>query len=227
MTLVTSALFDWDLVEEYGPYIAKGALVTLELTAAAMAVAIPLGLVCALMLLSGRRLLALPARIYVEIIRGTPAIVVLFLIYFGLPNIGIILSPFMGATVALGVLGGAFCAELFRAGIQGVPRGQVEAAHALGMGYRTTMRRVVLPQAARLVLPPLTNTSIQMLKDTSLVVTIGVADITFRAYNVATATFQAMPIYLIAAVIYLAMAYPLSLAVRMLERRMDRGKARS
>lgn len=213
-----------ELVREYGPYIARGASTTIQLTLAAMAVAIPIGLAGALMLLSGRRWLVWPARIYVEIIRGTPSLVVLFLIYFGLAGNGIVLAPFAGATAALGVLGGAFCAEIFRAGIEGVDEGQREAAHALGMSYRTTMRWVVLPQAIRLSLPPVTNTVIQMLKDTSLVVTIGVADITYRAYNVATATYKAMPVYIIAAVIYLLMAYPASLGVRKLEARMDRGK---
>ncbi len=213
-----------DLVRDYGPYIARGALITIQLTLAAMAVAIPIGLAGALMLLSGRRWLVWPARVYVEIIRGTPSLVVLFLIYFGLAGNGLVLSPFAGATAALGILGGAFCAEIFRAGIEGVAHGQREAAHALGMSYRTTMRRVVLPQAMRISLPPITNTVIQMLKDTSLVVTIGVADITYRAYNVATSTYRAMPVYIIAAVIYLLMAYPASLGVRRLEARLDRGR---
>lgn len=220
-------MFDLELIVNYGPYIAKGAFVTIQLTVAAMLIALPIGLTGALMLLSGRRWLVVPARIYVEVIRGTPSIVVLFLIYFGLAGNGLVLSPFLGASIALGVLGGAFCAEIFRSGIEGVPHGQREAAHALGMNYRTSMRRVILPQAMRIALPPITNTFIQMLKDTSLVVTIGIADITYRAYNVATSTYQAMPVYMIAAVIYLAMAYPASLGVRKLEARLDRGKARS
>ncbi|MCO6502568.1 MAG: amino acid ABC transporter permease [Acidimicrobiales bacterium] len=217
-------MIDLDLVREYGPYIARGAVVTIQLALASMAVALPIGLIGALMLLSGRRWLAAPARLYVEVIRGTPSIVVLFLIYFGLAGNGFVLSPFAGATTALGVLGGAFCAEIFRGAIEGVPVGQREAAHALGMDYRVMMRRVVLPQAMRLSLPPLTNTFVQLLKDTSLVVTIGVADITYRAYNVATSTYRAMPVYMIAAVIYLAMAWPASIGVRRLEARLDRGR---
>jgi His/Glu/Gln/Arg/opine family amino acid ABC transporter permease subunit len=217
-------MIDLDLVREYGPYIARGAVVTIQLALASMAVALPIGLIGALMLLSGRRWLAAPARLYVEVIRGTPSIVVLFLIYFGLAGNGLVLSPFAGATAALGVLGGAFCAEIFRGSIEGVPVGQREAAHALGMNYRVMMRRVVLPQAMRLSLPPLTNTFVQLLKDTSLVVTIGVADITYRAYNVATSTYRAMPVYMIAAVIYLAMAWPASIGVRRLEARLDRGR---
>lgn len=215
-------LFSLELLKEYGPYIAKGALVTLELTAAGMGLALPLGLAGALMLLSRRRPLIVVARTYVELVRGTPAIVILFLFYFGLASAGVVLSPFVGAWLALGVMGGAFLTEIIRAGIEGVPRGQMEAAEALGMDYRVAMRRIILPQATRLVLPPVTNSAILMLKDTSLVLTIGVADITYRAYNVASSTFRAMPIYLIAALIYLAMSIPLAFAVRYLERRLAR-----
>jgi ectoine/hydroxyectoine ABC transporter permease protein EhuC len=215
-----------DIAKEYGPYIVKGAWVTLQLTVMGMALALVIGLIVALLLVSGIRFLAFFARAYVEIVRGTPAIVQLFLIYFGLTGIGIILRPFVAAVLAFGILGGAFIAEILRAGIKAIDPGQTEAAWALGMDQRTTMRHIILPQAVKVVLPPITNQGISLLKDTSLVVTIGVADITYRSYNIAVQTFRAMPIYILSALIYLAMAYPASLAVRRLERRLDReGKA--
>jgi polar amino acid transport system permease protein len=215
-----------ELAREYGPYIARGAWVTLQLTVYGLAISLVIGLVVSLALVSRFRPLRWPARTYVEVIRGTPAILVLFLIYFGLASVGVVLAPFVAASLAFGILGGAFVAEIFRAGIESLDRGQLEAALVLGMDYRTTMRVVILPQAVRVVLPPITNTAITLLKDTSLVLTIGVADITYRAYNVATQTFRAMPIYIISACIYLAMAYPASIGVRRLEAYLDReGKA--
>lgn len=214
------------IVHDYGPYIARGAWVTLQLTVIGMALAIIIGLVMALLLVSRIRPLTMVARAYVEIVRGTPALVQLFLIYFGLAGAGIVLRPFVAAILAFGIMGGAFVAEILRAGINAIDPGQSEAAWALGMDQRTTMRQVILPQAIRVVLPPITNQGIALLKDTSLVVTIGVADITYRSYNIAVQTFRAMPIYIFSALIYLAMAYPASLAVRRLERYLDReGKA--
>jgi His/Glu/Gln/Arg/opine family amino acid ABC transporter permease subunit len=214
------------LLSRYGPYIARGAWVTIQLTVLGMTVSLIIGLFTSLLLVSRVRPLIILARIYVEIVRGTPAIVQLFIIYFGLAGLGLVLKPFLAATIAFGVLGGAFIAEILRAGINAIDAGQTEAAWALGMDYRTTMRRVILPQAVRVVLPPITNNAIYLLKDTSLVVTIGVADITYRAYNIASTTFKAMPIYLISAMVYLSMSYPLSVGVRRLERYLDRaGKA--
>lgn len=215
-----------ELLREYGPFIARGAWVTIQLTLAGLVISLGIGLVTSLALVARFRPLRWVARAYVEIIRGTPALVQLFLIYFGLASMGIVLPPFVAASLAFGILGGAFVAEIFRAGINALDPGQREAALALGMDYRTMMQKVILPQAIRVVLPPITNTGITLLKDTSLVITIGVADITYRAYNVATQTFRAMPIYIITALIYLAMAYPASVGVRRLEAYLDReGKA--
>lgn len=211
----------WDLLVQYGPEIAAGALTTVELTAVGVAISILLGQIFALMVISGIRPLAVVARVYIEVVRGTPALVTLFLIYFGLAGIGVVLAPFLSAAIAFGVIGGAFMAEIFRAGIEAIDPGQVEAAKSMGMAYWTSMRRVILPQAVRVVLPPITNSGITMLKDTSLVVTIGVPEITFRAYNIASNTYQAMPIYIIAGLTYLAMSYPMSLGVRRLERHLN------
>jgi polar amino acid transport system permease protein len=212
----------WSLLAQYGPQIAAGALATVELTAAGMALSLLMGLILALMLISRARPMVFVARLYVEVLRGTPALVTLFLIYFGLAGVGLVLPPFLSAAIAFGVIGGAFMAEIFRAGIDAIDPGQVEAAKSMGMDYWTSMRRVVLPQAVRVVLPPITNSGITMLKDTSLVVTIGVPEITFRAYNIASNTYQAMPIYIIAGLTYLAMCYPLSLGVRRLESYLDK-----
>jgi His/Glu/Gln/Arg/opine family amino acid ABC transporter permease subunit len=212
----------FDMLVDYWPELLSGAWTTVKLTLVGFALSIVIGLVFVLLLLSRNRLVVLVARLYIELVRGIPALVTLFLIYFGLASAGLVLSPFLAASLAFGFIGGAFMAEIYRAGIEAIDAGQWEAAKAVGMNYRTTMRRVILPQAIRVVLPPTTNTGITLLKDTSLVVTIGVPDITFEAYNIATDTYRAMPIYVIAGLTYLAMSYPLSLGVRRLERHLNR-----
>lgn len=211
-----------DITHEYGPYVARGVGITMELTAISMAISLAVGLLVALALLSRIWPVVIVMRIYVEVARGIPPIVQLFIVYFGLASAGLILSSFVAAFLTFGFIGGAYLAEIFRAGINAVDRGQVEAAKALGMSYATTMRRVVVPQATRIVLPPIANQSIDMLKATAVVVTIGVADITFRAYNVSSTTFRSMEILILAGIIYLCLSYPMSLGTRLLERRLSR-----
>ena len=205
--------------ERYFPYILKGATVTVELTVLSLLISIALGLIAAIGKLSGRRAASVAANIYIELIRGTPALLQLFVIYFGLTSYGVNLDSFTAAVLTLGFIGGAYLAEVFRAGIQSVDRGQVEAAVSLGMLPGSVMRRIVLPQALVLTLPPFTNFVIALVKDTSLALTIAVPEIMYRSYDVASQTFRSMEVYAMAGAIYLALCLPLSRLVKALERR--------
>lgn len=207
----------FSLVRDYGVYILGGTTTTLELTGGAVAISIVIGLVVALARLSNSRLLSLVAASYVEIIRNTPALLQLFIVYFGLAGYGVKLDPLTAGIISLGIIGGAYLAEIFRAGIQSIDRGQIEAGMSIGMRGTQVMRRVIIPQAAVLVLPPSTNFLIGLIKDTSLLLTISLAEITYRAYNVAAQTFQSMNVYLIAGVIYFMICFPLSRVARRME----------
>lgn len=212
-----------DLIEiatKYFGNIAQGAVVTLQLTAGALILSTALGLVIAGLRLSGRWWLRAPAVVYIEVIRNTPALLQLFLIYFGLAELGLRLDAFPAAILTLGILGGAFLAEIFRGGILSVDRGQAEAALSLGMRYDQMMRRIVLPQAFRVVIPPSTNYLISLLKETSLVLTIAVPEIMYRANNVASATYQSLAVFAIAGAIYFALCFPLSRLAIALERKL-------
>jgi His/Glu/Gln/Arg/opine family amino acid ABC transporter permease subunit len=195
---------------KYWPSLLKGTVVTLELTGTSLLLSVVLGLFGALGRLSRSRWWYGLATAYVELVRGTPLILQLFFVYFSLTQFGIVLGGFTSATIALGAFGGAFLTEIFRGGIQGIDRGQVEAAYSLGMSEREAMRKIILPQAFRLVLPPLANHAILTLKNTSIVVTIAVNDLMYEAYNGASVTYRSMEFYTLAGVIYLAFCYPMS-----------------
>jgi polar amino acid transport system permease protein len=199
-----------EIALRYWPSLLKGTLVTLELTATSLLLSVVLGLLGAFGRLSKSRPVYGVTTAYVEIVRGTPLLLQLFFVYFSLTQFGIVLSGFISATIALGLFGGAFLTEIFRGGIQGVERGQLEAAYSLGMSRREAMRKIILPQAVRLVLPPLANHAILTLKNTSIVVTIAVNDLMYEAYNGASVTFRSMEFYTLAGMIYLAFCYPMS-----------------
>jgi His/Glu/Gln/Arg/opine family amino acid ABC transporter permease subunit len=212
----------WTVMVDRFPYfmslLLKGAVMTVAVAAGALALALVLGLVIALLRMSRSRLLNSFAYVYTEFLRGTPALAQLFVIYFGLPDIGIELKPVEAAIVGLGINGSAYLSEVYRAGIQAIHRGQFEAAFSLGMTPIGSMRYIVLPQAVRMMLPPITNFSITLLKDTALVSVVAVPEIMFYARNLVTETFQSMHVYLLAAAIYLAMTIPMSRLVARLER---------
>lgn len=211
--------FFWEML----PYLLKGALVTVQVSVLAMALAMVLGLVAAIGRLSRTRLLRSVAGVYIEVIRGTPLLVQLFIVYYGLPSYGIRLEPFTAGFLTLGVHYGAYLSEVYRAGILAVDRGQWEAAASIGMNRRTVLRQIILPQAIRTILPPIGNYFISMLKDSALVATISVAELLRSGQLRVAVTFRAMDIYLMVAAIYLAMSYPLSLLTRALEKRSSRG----
>jgi polar amino acid transport system substrate-binding protein len=203
---------------KYIPLLLKGAAVTVQISILAMVLAVVLGLALCLGRLYGGPAGANLCAIYVEIVRGTPLLIQLYLLYYGLPNLGIQLHALAAAVLGMGMNYAAYESEIYRAGLLSIPRGQEEAARSLGLTRAQTLRYVLLPQAARTILPPSTNDFIALFKDTSLVSIITVAELT-RSYSLAaTATFRFLELGLLTAVLYFAMSYPLSLWSRRLER---------
>lgn len=188
----------------FNAYLLGGAWTTLWLSAASMAIGLCCGLVAAMMRLSGKRALVLPAHFYIWLMRGTPVLVQLIIIYTALPQIGIRLSVIQSALAGLGLNEGAYLAEIMRSGILSVPRGQVDAARALGMSPTMTMRIVVLPQALRVIIPPLGNTFNGLLKTSSLASVISMDELLRRSEVLIQAQFQVLEILVAASIYYLA-----------------------
>ena len=207
---------------DFLPILLQGCAVTIELTLAALVLSTLLGFAWALMRLSPYAVLRWPAISLITVIRGIPIIVQLFYMYFVLPDLGIRLSAFQAGFVGLGIAYSSYQAENFRAGIQAVDHGQVEAAQSLGMRPQLVMRRVVLPQAIRVFLPPYGNTMIMMLKDSSIASAITVAELTRGGQLIAASTFKNMTVFTLVALLYLTMSLPLTFFAHWLERRFGR-----
>jgi polar amino acid transport system permease protein len=206
--------------QEFLPILAQGLRLTLIVTFGSLLLATALGLVWALMRVSGVSWLAGFAKAVVNVIRGIPVIVQLFYIYFVMPDFGVTLSAVQAAIIGLGIAYSAYQSENFRAGIEAIDRGQIEAAQTLGMGWGMTMRRVILPQAFRIVLPPYGNLVIMMLKDSSQASTITVAELALQGKLIAASTFKNTSVFTLVALLYLAMCLPLMWLVGRMEKRM-------
>lgn len=201
----------------------KGLLLgTIPLTIVSFVVGMVLALAAALARLSSNPLLSGPSRVYISLIRGTPLLVQLFIIFYGLPQIGIKIPSYPAAVIALSLNVGGYAAEIIRGSILSVPRGQYEAATTIGMGYGQAMRRIVLPQAARIAVPPLGNTLLSLVKDTSLASVILVTELFREAQNAAAPSGQFLPLYLFAALYYWVVCWLVSLGQRRLEHRLER-----
>ncbi|RPI35947.1 MAG: ABC transporter permease subunit [Nitrospiraceae bacterium] len=211
-------------VYTFFPTLLKGAGITLFISVVSMALAVSLGLVLTLMRLYGRQPLSSIATGYIEVYRGTPLLIQLYILYYGLPNIGISLNPLTAAFLGLGMNYAAYEAELYRAGISAVPKGQMEAALSLGMTQGTAVKRIILPQAFRIALPGVTNDFIALFKDSSLVSVIAMVELTKTYSILAASTLRFFELGLIVALLYFAMSYPLSLLARRLEDRLKRSK---
>lgn len=203
----------------YIPLLAKGGLITVELSLLSMALAIVVGLVVALMRLYAPAPLSALAGFYVEAIRGTPLLIQLYLIYYGLPNIGIKLSPFMAAFTGLGLNYAAYEAENYRAGILSIPHSQMEAALALGMTRWQALRHVIVPQAMRLIIPPVTNDFISLFKDSSLVSIITMVELTKVYGQLASTYYDYIGIGILTAAMYFLIGWPFVRLSRYAERR--------
>jgi len=208
---------------EYMPLLLKGLWLTIAVTVLALCLATVLGLFWALLRTSGIRVLAAPTRILVEFVRGIPILVILFYIYFVMPEIGIDLTAFQAGVIGLALTYSCYIGETFRAGIEAVDKGQVEAAKSIGMKRPLMMRRVVLPQAFRIVLPPYANNIVMLLKDSSQVSVISVAELTMQGKMLASSTFNNMTVFTLVALLYLCLTIPLNFVMRRVEIAM--GKA--
>lgn len=212
--------FDFNLIWDSLPLLLAGAGVTIEITAIAVGLGFVFGLITSVCRLSGVKILNILAVCYVNIIRGTPLLVQIFLIYFALPMIiGERINPFVAAVAACSVNSGAYVAEIFRAGIQSVDKGQMEAGRSLGLSWMQTMRYIILPQAFKHVIPPLGNEFISMTKETSLVSVIGFEELTRRGQLIIAKTYGSFEIWLTVAFIYLVMTFTIAQLVSYLERR--------
>ncbi len=200
------------------PILLQGLGLTLVVTFGSLILSTLLGLVWVLLRVSGVQPLVGISRWAVNIIRGIPIIVQLFYIYFVLPDYGVALSALQAAIVGLGIAYSAYQAENFRAAIEAVDRGQIEAAQSIGMGWGLMMRRVVLPQAMRIALPPFGNIVVMMLKDSSQASTITVAELALQGKLIASSTFKNTTVYTLVALLYLCMSIPLIIAVGKMER---------
>lgn len=201
------------------PFFARAAAVTVELTAAALAIGVVIGLVFAMMKISGKNHWRYIADAYITVIRGTPLIVQLFAIYFGLSSI-IDFGSFWSAAIALAVHNGAYIAEIFRGGIQSIDRGQMEAARSLGMSYILAMRRIIMPQAFRRIVPPLGNQFIIGLKDSSLAAFVTMNELFGVSMQLASTHYAEMEFYTIAGLYYLTLVVSFTILVNWLEKRL-------
>ena len=216
-------MYQWDFtpVLANSGMLAAGLLNTLKLTGTALAFGIPLGLGLALLRLSRLRSLSMPAGFLIEFFRTTPPLVQLFWFFFALPIlIQVEMTPFIAASLTFSIQSAAFFAEVFRAGIVSIDRGQSEAARVLGMTGGQAMRRVILPQAVKRMIPAFMERSIELMKTTTLVATVSYADLLFQANEVAQKTFRPLEVFTVTALIYFTVIYAASLVVHRIERRL-------
>jgi His/Glu/Gln/Arg/opine family amino acid ABC transporter permease subunit len=209
----------WGVIDGYLPLLAKASWLVVQVTAVVILLSWVLGLAIALMRSSKSRFLQWPARFYIWFIRGTPALVQIFIVYFGLPQFGLRLSPFVAGTIALGLNSAAYVAETIRGGLLSIPRGQGESALALGLTHSDAMRRIILPQVVRVIIPPISNEVASSIKNTSLLSTITLMELTLQTEVIVATTFKPFEFYIAAAIIYLLMTTICLTALRQIENR--------
>lgn len=213
----------WTLMlDSFWPMVLAGLRGTIPLSLASFAIGLVIALFMALLRLSPNVVLSAIARFYISVIRGTPLLVQLFVIFYGLPAVGLTIEPFPAAVIAFSLNVGGYAAEVIRAAILSVPRGQWEAAHTVGLSPAKTLTRIILPQAARVSVPPLSNTFISLVKDSSLASLILVSELFRQAQNIAAFSYEFMAVYLEAALIYWLFCLVLSFGQNALEKRLDR-----
>lgn len=212
--------FDLNFIAEILPNLLAGAVMTIELTAFAIVFGTLIGLFVALAKISGIKILQWLGSLYTWVIRGVPLLLQLMFLYYGLAFAGILLDEFTVAVIGLSVCGGAYIAEIIRAGILSIDRGQMEAALSLGMSYGKAMRRIILPQAYRRLIPPMGNEFITLMKDSALVSVICMTELLRAANLLNNATFQPVQIYVVAGLIYLAMTTAFTSVFGRLERKL-------
>jgi polar amino acid transport system permease protein len=212
--------FDFDIVISRLPILLNATLKTIELTLMAIFLGTMIGLFVALIKISQKKPLVLIGTMYTWIFRGMPLLVQLFIIYYGLPSIGIEFTAHQAAVMGLSLCGGAYIAEIIRAGIQSIDKGQMEAAYSLGMSWQQAMFRVIIPQSFKRLIPPMGNEFITLLKDTSLVAVISMVELLRAAQTQASATFKPFEMYMTAGVIYLLLTTIFTIIFKKIEERL-------
>lgn len=208
------------LVSSFGEMLLQGIKITLPLTLLSFVLAMFIALVTALVQVANVKGLKQLARFYVWVIRGTPLLVQLFVVFFGLPSLGIVMDSFTSAVIVFSINTGAYASETIRAAIEAVPIGQMEAGYCVGMTYMQIMRRIILPQALRTAFPPLSNSLISLVKDTSLAASITITEMFMVAQRVAARTYETFALYCEVALIYLLFCTILTKLQRVCEKKM-------
>ncbi|WP_117169539.1 amino acid ABC transporter permease [Paraliobacillus sediminis] len=220
---ITSNLEGWELfVNSLLPMILGAIKYTIPLTLISFSIGLILALLTAIMRLSKSFIVRAPAAVYVSAIRGTPLLVQLFIIFYGLPSLNVTIDPFPSAVIAFSLNVGAYASEIIRASILSISKGQWEAGYTIGMTQNTVLKRIILPQATRVSVPPLSNTFISLVKDTSLASLILVTELFRRAQEIAAVTYDFMLIYIEAAILYWVICFLLSLVQQVIEKRLER-----
>ena len=220
------SFWNWDFAFEILPLLARASLVTIEVTLLSFALALVLGLILALMRMSHLSAMAMPAGAFVEVVRSTPLLIQIFFLYFVLPEFGITLGALTVGVMAIGVHYATYCAEVYRAGLENVPRGQWEATVALNMGTYHALRDVIIPQAIPPVVPALGNYFVALFKETPLLSAIAVLELMQQAKNIGSETFRYIEPITLVGVFFLVFSLVAAALVRLLERRLARFGAR-
>lgn len=211
---------------KYLPVYLQGAKVTLILSAIGVILGLTLGIILALMKISNNKILNTISSIYIEVVRGTPMLVQIMIVYFGLKKVipesmEILRSPILLCSLSISLNSAAYIAEIIRSGINSIDKGQMEAARSLGLTKSQSMKKVILPQAVKNILPALVNEFITLIKESSVAFTVGVAELMYRGKNLAAQTYEPVRPLVYAAIIYLIMTFTLSKAVEAMERRLS------
>lgn len=209
------------LLDSFWKILLPGLTMTIPLTAISFTLAMMIAVVTAMVQFANIRVLKQIARFYVWVVRGTPLLVQLFVVFYGLPNLGIVLEPFPSAVIVFSINEGAYCAETMRAALESVPKGQMEAGYCVGMSYLQIMRRIVLPQAFRTAFPPLSNSLIGMVKDTSLAANITVTEMFMVTQRIVARTYEPLALYIEVGLIYLIFSTILTKLQRVGEKRLN------
>ncbi|WP_039656912.1 amino acid ABC transporter permease [Clostridium tyrobutyricum] len=210
-----------DFIKNILPILLKGSVMTVELTIITIILGSILGILLALLRLSNNKVLKYISSFYAWIFRGTPLLLQLFFFYYGLPFVGIELTPFTAAVIGLALNCGAYMSEIIRGGIQSIEQGQFEAAKALGFNYTQTMKKIILPQTFKVIIPPVGNEFISILKDTSLVSTIAMVELMRSAQQIYATSFDPISVFLTAAVFYLIMTTVFTTVFGIIERKLS------
>lgn len=209
------------VTDSFWQILLPGLTVTVPLTAIAFSLAMVIAVAVALVQFAGLRVLSQLARFYIWVIRGTPLLVQLFVVFYGLPRVGVTIEPFPAAVIVFSLNEGAYCAEIVRAALESVPPGQLEAGYCVGMTWWQTMRRIVLPQAMRTAFPSLSNSLIAMVKDTSLAANITVTEMFMATQRIVARTYEPLALYIEVGVIYLMFSTVLTWLQRVGEKKLD------